>query len=69
MKFKQNSGFHFNKVSLKNENKQKNQETFVRFFKEEITRANCKKKYILINLMTCKYSEDEIYHYIHIKKI
>jgi hypothetical protein len=48
MKFLQNSDFHFNKVSLKMKNKEMNKETFVRFYREEISRAKL---------------QDEIYSY------
>jgi hypothetical protein len=50
MKFKQNSDFHFNKSFFKNENKEKNKETF---YREEISCANCKRKCILTKLKTC----------------
>ena len=69
MKFKQNSDFHFNLFSLKMKNKEMNKETFVRFYREEISCANCKRKYILRKIKICIYSDGEIYIYTHIKKI
>jgi hypothetical protein len=44
MKFLQNSDFHFNKVSLKMKNKEMNKETFVRFYREEISRAKLQEE-------------------------
>jgi hypothetical protein len=61
MKFKQNSSFHFNKVSLKLKIKKKNKEPLFDFIEEEISRANRKRKYIFTKLETCIYSEDEIF--------
>jgi hypothetical protein len=38
----------------------KEQRTFVWCYREETSRANCKRKYILKKLKICIYSEDEI---------
>ena len=44
MKFEQNSDFHINKVSLKKNNEEMNKETFVRFYREEISRAKLQEE-------------------------
>jgi hypothetical protein len=58
MKFEQNSDFHINKVSLKKNNEEMNKETFVRFYREEISRAKLQEE------KTCIYSDGT-----HLKKI